>query len=79
MQEVSVDEAAKTFSDLLQKVIMGEEVFILQNHKPVAKLVSVGANRKSLKKRIQAGSAKGLVKLAPDFDAPLEDFQEYME
>ncbi|MFM7424534.1 MAG: DUF2281 domain-containing protein [Elainella sp.] len=30
------------------------------------------------KKRRQSGSAKGQVWMAPDFDAPLEDFQEYM-
>lgn len=24
------------------------------------------------------GSAKGKIKMAPDFDAPLEDFKEYM-
>ena len=26
----------------------------------------------------KAGSAEGKFKLAPDFDAPLEDFKEYM-
>ena len=26
----------------------------------------------------KAGSAKGKYELAPDFDAPLEDFKEYM-
>jgi Protein of unknown function (DUF2281) len=30
-------------------------------------------------KRRQSGSAKGQIWMAPDFDAPLEDFQEYME
>lgn len=29
-------------------------------------------------KNRKAGSAKGKYKLAPDFDAPLEDFKEYM-
>lgn len=29
-------------------------------------------------KKREAGSAKGKFKLAPDFDAPLEDFKEYM-
>ena len=29
-------------------------------------------------KRRKAGSAKGNYILAPDFDAPLEDFKEYM-
>jgi hypothetical protein len=27
----------------------------------------------------KAGSMKGTVWMAPDFDAPLEDFKEYME
>ncbi len=26
----------------------------------------------------QFGSAKGKIKMSPDFDAPLEDFKEYM-
>jgi hypothetical protein len=29
-------------------------------------------------KNRKAGRAKGKYKLAPDFDAPLEDFKEYM-
>ncbi len=29
-------------------------------------------------KNRKAGSAKGKFKLAPDFDAPLEDFKEYI-
>lgn len=35
------------------------------------------AQNQSSKKR-RAGSAKGKYKLAPDFDAPLEDFRDYM-
>ncbi|MFN9176710.1 MAG: DUF2281 domain-containing protein [Synechocystis sp.] len=31
------------------------------------------------KKRRQRGSAKGLIWLAPDFDEPLEDFEEYLK
>ena len=30
-----------------------------------------------LKKRRKAGSAEGLIKMSDDFDAPLEDFEEY--
>ncbi|MFN9835943.1 MAG: DUF2281 domain-containing protein [Pseudanabaena sp.] len=30
------------------------------------------------KKRRQSGSAKGLIWMSPDFDQPLEDFQDYM-
>jgi hypothetical protein len=28
--------------------------------------------------RRQSGSAKGQIRIAPDFDAPLDDFQDYM-
>lgn len=31
----------------------------------------------NLKKRRRAGSAEGLIKMSDDFDAPLEDFEEY--
>lgn len=34
---------------------------------------------KSPRKRRKAGSAEGKYVLAPDFDAPLEDFKEYMQ
>ena len=34
------------------------------------------ANNES-KKRRKAGSAEGLIKMSDEFDAPLEDFEEY--
>jgi hypothetical protein len=30
------------------------------------------------RKRRQSGSAKGQIRIASDFDAPLDDFQDYM-
>ncbi|WP_287128126.1 DUF2281 domain-containing protein [Candidatus Cyanaurora vandensis] len=30
-------------------------------------------------KRRQRGSAKGLLSIAPDFDAPLDDFRDYVK
>ena len=33
--------------------------------------------KKKLKER-NPGSAKGLIKMSPDFDEPLEDFKDYM-
>ncbi len=35
-------------------------------------------NQTQATKKRQAGSAKGKYKIAPDFDAPLEDFKDYM-
>ena len=33
----------------------------------------------SPKKRRRSGSAKGQIWMSPDFDEPLEDFEEYMK
>jgi len=36
-------------------------------------------NKKEFKKNVpKFGSAKGKFKMSPDFDAPLDDFKEYM-
>lgn len=40
-------------------------------------LLSKAQSKKKNKKRI-FGFAKGLFKMAPDFDTPLEDFKDYM-
>jgi len=42
----------------------------------VEKLAKGDASKKTGPK---AGSAKGLIHIAPDFDEPLEDFKPYME
>lgn len=74
MYEVTV-EKTKTLQlpDLIESVMAGEEIIFTQNDLPVAKLVAVNSE----KPRPQFGSAKGMFTLAADFDAPLEDFDEY--
>ncbi|MBI1286426.1 MAG: DUF2281 domain-containing protein [Flavobacteriales bacterium] len=37
------------------------------------------SNQREKAKKRQAGMAKGLVKMNPDFDEPLDDFLPYME
>lgn len=41
-------------------------------------LIKLEKNEKPKRAARKAGSAKGKFKLAPDFDAPLEDFKGYM-
>lgn len=42
-------------------------------------LIKVQKNKPNVKKERKFGSMKGLVKyIAEDFDAPLEDFKDYM-
>jgi antitoxin (DNA-binding transcriptional repressor) of toxin-antitoxin stability system len=52
-----------------------EEVIITQGGEPLVKLVAL---TKQGRKYRQFGSAKGLIRMADDFDEPIEDFKEYM-
>lgn len=74
MYQFKLDEAKICLPDLIEAAIRGEEVFILKDDHPVVQLVPV----KPPKRHPKFGSAKGLVVMAEDFDAPLEDFSEYM-
>ncbi len=47
--------------------------------KEIQIFVQTASTPKISSKRRKAGSAKGLIQIDPDFDAPLPDFQEYME
>lgn len=66
---VNVHQAKTHLSRLLERVAMGEEVVLAKAGRPVARLVPVVP-------RVTArrpGSARGLVRVAPDFDAPLPE------
>lgn len=76
MTTVTIQEAQLPLTDLIHQMSSGEEVVITENDQPVARLIhaSAVANRKAR----QLGTMKGSVLyMAPDFDAPLEDFKEY--
>ena len=72
--QITLDEAKTQLLDLIEAAIKGDEVFILKNDQQAVQLIP------SLppKRQPQFGSAKGLIQIADDFDAPLEDFNEYM-
>jgi prevent-host-death family protein len=73
MKTVPIDNPP--LSGLLEQIQKGEEVILTSANQPVAKVIPLPE-----KKRIQprAGTDPGIW-MAPDFDAPLEDFKEYME
>jgi len=73
MGQFNVAEAKARFSQLIQKALAGEDVVIAKDNKPLVKLVRV---RRVARKR-RPGSAKGLVWMAKDYGAPLEDLAEY--
>jgi len=78
MTIVSVEQASNSLLDLIKKVNDGEEVIITEGEQPVAQIIATSIKQLKEKKKIKAGSAKGLIEIADDFDEPLEDFEEYM-
>ena len=64
---VNIHEAKTNLSRLLAQVDKGEEVVISKAGKPVARLIPF---EEKPKHRL-AGSGKGMIEVADDFDAPL--------
>ncbi|RJQ47491.1 MAG: type II toxin-antitoxin system Phd/YefM family antitoxin [Gammaproteobacteria bacterium] len=74
MAKFNIAEAKARFSELVQKTMLGEEVVIAKDNKPVVKLVPV----ERLRLRRKPGSGKGqILYVAPDFDATPADFRDY--
>lgn len=61
--------------DLIEAAVGGDEVRIAKDDEHIVRLVPVFG----MKPVPQFGSAKGLITMAEDFDAPLNDFDEYAE
>ncbi len=77
MPTVTLEEAQAQLPKLLEQLRPGEEIIITRDQKPVARLV--GETQPERKPR-RCGTMKGtMLYMAPDCDAPLEDFKEYLE
>ena len=75
MSQVMLEDTEGQLARLIQQVSQGEEVVIVRDSKPVAKLIPVP--KEELKSGY--GNAKdAILYMADDFDAPLEDFKDYM-
>jgi len=73
--QVDLNEAKAQLSKLIEAAQRGEDVLIMLENQPIAKIVPVTPTRL----RPQFGSAKGMIVISDDFDEPLEEFREYME
>jgi antitoxin (DNA-binding transcriptional repressor) of toxin-antitoxin stability system len=73
MKIVNIHEAKTHLSRLIEDALRGEDVVIARGNQPVVRLVLVEAARP----RRALGWAKGQVRMAADFDAPLDDFVDY--
>ncbi|MBF0547147.1 MAG: type II toxin-antitoxin system Phd/YefM family antitoxin [Candidatus Riflebacteria bacterium] len=75
MTTVAIEQAKINFLRLIDEVVLGEHIVITRNNIPVAEIVPLPHPRP----KPTFGSAKGLIKMAENFDAPIEDFQDYTE
>lgn len=74
MSKFNIAEAKTKLSGLVQRALLGEEVIIAKDNKPLIKLVPL---KPPLRKR-KPGSGRGqILRMSPDFDAPIPDFQDY--
>lgn len=68
MSMVNMHEAKTHFSELIERIRMGEEIVIARNGKPIARLVPYETGTAP---RRELGSMRGQIWMADDFDAPL--------
>jgi len=69
---VELDVAQTTLKEIIAGLKPEEEVVIVQNHKPVARILA------SKKGTPQFGSCKGLLTIVEEDDEHLKDFEDYM-
>jgi prevent-host-death family protein len=74
MGQFNIAEAKARFSELIEKAVLGEEVIVAKDNKPLAKIVPLRPAQRL------PGTAKGqILYVSADFDAPLDDFAAYRE
>jgi prevent-host-death family protein len=80
VQEIGIFESKTHLSELIEKVQSeGVTYRITKRGKPVAELKPIEETKKPF--RLKRGYGKdlpGTYYMAPDFDAPLEEFKDYM-
>jgi len=70
---LNMAEAKAQFSSLVRQALAGEDVVIARDNTPLLRLVPLQEHRGPRK----PGSAKGQIRIAPDFDATPADFADY--
>lgn len=72
---VTIENAQAQLPQLLDHLQPGEEMIITVHGEPLAQVKKLARVSWPCK----AGSAAGKIRLAFDFDAPLEEFEEYAQ
>jgi antitoxin (DNA-binding transcriptional repressor) of toxin-antitoxin stability system len=72
--QIKQSELPKKLWNLIDAALRGELVFIERDDKALVQLIPL----KQMLHPRKAGSARGMLKMSDDYDAPLGDFAEYM-
>ena len=72
---VNIHEAKTHLSRLVERVEAGEEITLARAGRPVARLVPYRARREPRR----PGIWKGRVRIGPDFDEPLKEFEQALK
>ena len=72
---VTIEEAQAHLTELVARLVPGEEIVITRDEQPVAKLIG---QRAAARQPRQPGSAKGKLRILAEDEEHLEDFKEYM-
>jgi prevent-host-death family protein len=67
METVNIYDAKTRLSQLVDKVVSGEDVVVSRNGKPLVRITRL----ETTKRPIRFGVLKGKMRIARDFDAPL--------
>ena len=86
--KIPVEQFHRDMAKILDQVVSGEEMILTRDGLPIARLTAMDetAHTESTepnptsKPERRFGWGKDMIKsISPDFDAPLEEFREYME
>lgn len=78
MPTVTIEDAQARLQELIERLHPGEQIIITRDQKPVARLIGEMGLEAHPPRRL--GTLKGTVRyMSADFDAPLDDFKEYMD
>jgi antitoxin (DNA-binding transcriptional repressor) of toxin-antitoxin stability system len=75
MDRYLLENAREHLQELIAHAQCSETVVIVDEPNRAVQLIPVKAPATKPRK---AGSARGQIKMSPDFDAPLSDFDDYM-
>jgi prevent-host-death family protein len=74
VNQVDLNVAKTTLPELIEEVQQGKHIVITKNARPVAEIIPIAAEE--TKGKATFGSAKGMIHMADDFDAPGAEVEE---